>query len=106
MKAAKNYGSFINDELPLIKEQFMEEKGLEVESGKDICTYIGWQERGRKVKIGETAVKVEGEKLYSVPLFNQGAPVLDEKGRQRFTKLEKGWCLFHIKQTEDLTLSK
>ena len=106
MKAAKNYGYFINDELPLIKEHFKKEKGLEVASGEDICTYIGWKERGRKVKRGEKAVKVQSEKLYSVPLFYQGGPVLDEKGRQCFAKLEKGWCLFHKEQTGELPISK
>ena len=106
MKAAKNYGYFINDELSLIKEYFLNEKGLEVAGGEDICTYIGWKERGRKVKRGEKAVKVKTKNLYSVPLFDQGAPVLDEKGRQCFAKLGKVWCLFHKEQTGELPLSK
>ena len=96
---SKTYRRFIADELTNINQQF-KDKGFNVHSSEDVNTYKGWINQGRKVKYGEKGLKVESNNKYSQPLFNCGAPIIDEKDKTQFAQFKKTYCLFHWDQTE------
>jgi hypothetical protein len=104
MKSAKTYERFIDDDFNIIKDEFYKLKGLSVETTDDFCTYDGWMDRKRKVKRGEKSLKVLTSQSYPQPLFYYGAPKTDEKGKILFAKYPKEFALFHLEQTEPLTL--
>ena len=81
----------------------LEEKDFQVKSREDFDSYVAWKERGRVIKRGEKATQVFTDKVTATPVFNYGSPVLDEKGRQKFTSIKRNYHLFHIDQTELLT---
>ena len=54
---------------------------------------------------GEKSVKFQSSKPYAQPFIRNGAPELDDKGKQMFGKYHKQFNLFHYEQTEPLTLS-
>ena len=105
MRSATTYQYFLDDDFTIIQEEFNKAKGLSVETADDVCTYQGWVERKRRVKRGEKSVKFQSSKPYAQPLYRNGAPKLDDKGKQMFGKYHKQFNLFHYKQTEPLTLS-
>ena len=100
--STKNYEKFITDDFTEIHNQFSV-NGYAVNSADDFSTYMGWKEKGRKVKIGEKGVKIESSNIYAQPLFYYDRPIIDPKtGRQKFYKGSKSYTLFSIEQTECL----
>ena len=90
MKSATTYQYFLDDDFNIIQdERFNNEKGLSVETADDVCTYQGWIERKRRVKRGERSVKFQSSKPYAQPFIRNGAPKLDDKGKQMFGKYHK-----------------
>jgi len=98
-----NYLKFISNELDNIKVGF-DMYGYPINGTEDFCTYKGWVEKGRKVKVGEKGMKIESADIYSQPLYENGRPVLDKRtGKQKFYKGTKRFVLFAVQQTETLT---
>ncbi len=98
--STKNYEKFITDDFSKIHDEFSA-KGYSIHSADDFSTYVGWKEKGRKVKRGEKGVKFESSNDYAQPLFSYDAPVIDPKtGKQQFYKGKKSYTLFALEQTE------
>ena len=101
-----NYTKFSTEELDDIKLEF-DNFGYCINDTDDFCTYRGWKERGRKVKRGEKGLKIESSRIYSKPLFNNGAPIMDSKtGRQKFYKGKQRFVLFAIQQTDEVAMMR
>ena len=98
--STKNYEKFITDDFIQIHNKFYE-NGFKIKSADDFSTYIGWKEKGRKVKRGEKGVKVVSSNDYAQPLFYFNRPIIDPKtGKQQFYKGKKSYTLFALEQTE------
>ena len=97
------YEKFINDDFALIQDCFYE-IGYKVSNAADFSTYQGWLSKGRKVKRGETALKIESTKPYPQPLHLNGEQVYNDAGKKQFRKYRKNFSLFHIEQTKSLAL--
>ena len=99
---SNTYSKFVSDDFDIIKEEF-EKLGLEVISDDDFCTYQGWKEKGRKVKVGEKGLKLCSSNYFPQPVFHYGTPVYDEKThKQKFSSYQKSYVLFHYDQTKQL----
>ena len=95
------YRQFLESHTEQIHEA-LKEKGYEVKSREDYDSYKAWETRGRQVLEGEKGTQIFSENMVAPPVFNCGAPVLDENGRQKFKSYKRNYHLFHIDQTKPI----
>ena len=98
---SKTYSSFISDDFEFIKNEF-ENRGFPVMGEEDFCTWIGWKERGRKIKRGAQGRFFISTNKYAHPIFEGGGIKVDANGRKAFRKYHHKYNLFHIEQTEPM----
>ena len=94
------YSWFLENEFNTIQEEFLK-KGIAIASTEDISTYQGWKNKGRKVKRGSKGIKVFSKEKIATTIFQNGAPLFDEKtNKPMVRKIIKWYNFFHIDQTE------
>tara|TARA_Y100001972_G_scaffold108437_1_gene138469 strand:- start:110 stop:454 length:345 start_codon:yes stop_codon:yes gene_type:complete len=96
------YRQFLESHSQEIHEA-LTERGYEVTSRDDYDTYKAWEVRGRQVNEGEKGTQIFSDSTVATPVFHYGAPVLDERGRQKFKSYKRNYRLFHIDQTKPIT---
>ena len=96
---SKSFQDFVNEDFELIKNKF-NQLGFKINSFRDFDTYQGWLERGRKVCMGQKAVKIQSSRTYARPVFYKDKqPILDKSGRAKFYSKKQNYSLFHKTQT-------
>ena len=94
------YSYFLENEFSAIQEAFLK-SGKPIVSTDDVSTWVGWKEQGRRIKRGSKGISVMSNEKYPTTIFNNGAPVIDEKRKQPMVRYAKKWYrFFHIDQTQ------
>ena len=96
---SKSFQEFVEEDFESIKNKF-NQLGFKVNSYRDFDTYQGWLIRGRKVAMGQKAIKVETSRTHTKPIFkNHRKPFQPNSGKTRFYRKKLNFCLFHKTQT-------
>ena len=96
---SKSFQEFVAEDFKSIQKQF-NQLGYKVISHRDFDTYQGWLERGRKVSMGQKAVKVETSRTHTKPIFKDHRQIRPfNSGTTKFYRKKINYSLFHKTQT-------